>query len=426
MDLDRPSALLRGKRLVLGVTGSIAAYKAVSLLRALTGRGASVSVVMTNSATKFLAPLTFEVLSGQPVTTGLFEACEEMRHLTVPEGAHAIIVAPATANFLAKAAVGLADDVLSTILLTAQCPLIVVPAMDGGMWEHPTVAEHVRILRARGVVVLDPEEGPLASGQVAQGRLAAEPRILEAVQALLTPQADWLGQRVLVSAGPTQEAIDPVRFISNRSSGKMGYAIAEAARDRGGDVVLVTGPTALRPPAGVEVVPVTSAQEMADALGRHFSWATVVVMAAAVADFRPREQAARKLKKQGRTSFTLDLEAAPDILAMLSAQRTTQILVGFAAETEDLISHATAKLVGKGLDAIVANDVTKEGAGFGSDNNAAVMLSRGGRRKELGLMSKRQLADEILTEVRELRTAGRPSAATVEEDSRWDREPTRP
>jgi phosphopantothenoylcysteine decarboxylase/phosphopantothenate--cysteine ligase len=402
--------MLRGRRLVLGVTGSIAAYKAVSVLRTLKCRGASVSVVMTNSATKFIAPLTFEVLSGERVTTDLFEAREEMRHLTVPEGAHAVIVAPATANFLAKAAVGLADDVLSTMLLTAQCPLIIAPAMDGGMWEHPTVVEHVRMLRARGVVVLDPEEGPLASGQVAQGRLAAEPRIVEAVQALLIPQADWLGQRVLVSAGPTQEAIDPIRFISNRSSGKMGYAIAEAARDRGAEVVLVTGPTALIPPAGVEVASVTSAREMADALCRYFDWATVVVMAAAVADFRPREQAVQKLKKQGRPSLTLDLEAAPDILAMLSAKRTTQVLVGFAAETEDVISHAMAKLIGKGLDAIVANDVTQAGAGFGSDDNAAVVLMRGGRRKEFGLMPKRRLADQILTEVRDLRATCRTSS----------------
>jgi phosphopantothenoylcysteine decarboxylase/phosphopantothenate--cysteine ligase len=219
---------------------------------------------------------------------------------------------------------------------------------------------------------------------------------------------------LLVSAGPTQEAIDPVRFISNRSSGKMGYAIAEAARDRGAEVVLVTGPTALVPPAGVEVVSVTSAQEMADNLCRHFSWATVVVMAAAVADFRPREQAVQKMKKQGRMSLTLDLEVAPDILAMLSAKRTTQVLVGFAAETEDVVAHAMAKLVGKGLDAIVANDVTKEGAGFGSDDNAAVVLSRGGRRKEFGLMSKRRLADYILTEVRHLTGTCRTSSIGVE------------
>ena len=414
VDPDRPTALLRGKRFVLGVTGSIAAFKAVGLLRTLKSHGASVSVVMTNSATKFVTPLTFEVLSGEPVTTDLFQAHEEMKHLTVPDGAHAVIVAPATANVLAKAAVGLADDVLSTMLLTTRCPLIVAPAMDGGMWEHPTVVEHVRTLRSRGVVVLDPEVGPLASGQIAQGRLAAESRIIDAVQNALALQADWLGQRVLVSAGPTQEAIDPVRFISNRSSGKMGYAIAEAARDRGAKVVLVTGPTALTPPSGVEVVPVVSAHEMADALSRHFDWATVVIMAAAVADFRPKDRADHKLKKSGRTAFSLELETAPDILSMLSARRTTQILVGFAAETERLIAHATAKLTAKGLDMIVGNDVTKEGAGFGSDDNAAVILTRSGGQKEFAVMPKRRLADAILTEVLGVGSLGQPSSIATE------------
>jgi phosphopantothenoylcysteine decarboxylase/phosphopantothenate--cysteine ligase len=414
VDLDRSMALLRGRRFVLGITGSIAAFKAVGLLRTLKGHGASVSVVMTNSATKFVTPLTFEVLSGEPVTTDLFQAHEEMKHLTVPEGAHAVIVAPATANFLAKAAVGLADDVLSTMLLTARCPLIVVPAMDGGMWEHPTVVEHVRTLRSRGVVVLDPEMGPLASGQIAQGRLAAESRIVAAVLAAVASQADWQGQRVLVSAGPTQEAIDPVRFISNRSSGKMGYAIAEAARDRGAEVVLVTGPTALASPSGIEVVPVVSAHEMADALFRHFDWATVVIMAAAVADFRPKEMAGQKLKKESRKEFSLELETAADILSMLSARRTTQILVGFAAETERLIVHATAKLTAKGLDMIVANDVAKVGTGFGSDNNAAVILTRSGGRKEFAVMPKRQLADAILTEVRGLQPIGQPTPLAAE------------
>ena len=402
MEVDRPNPTLRGKRLVLGVTGSIAVYKAVSLLRTLTGEGASVAVAMTQSATKFVTPLTFEVLSGARVTTDLFEAHEEMKHLSLPEQADALIVAPATANFLAKAAVGLADDVLSTMLLTTRCPVIIAPAMDGDMWTHPTVVEHVRTLRARGVVVLDPEEGPLASGRIAQGRLAAEARILEAVQTALVPHNDWREQRVLVSAGPTQEAIDPVRFISNRSSGKMGYAIADAARDRGAQVVLVTGPTALTPPPGVEVVSVTTAKEMADALCQHFPWATVVIMAAAVADFLPKDQAVQKLKKRGQPAFSLELETAPDILAMLSAQRTSQVLVGFAAETEDLISHAKDKLVGKGLDLIVANDVTREGAGFGSDNNAVVILTRTGQQKEFGLMPKRRLADEILTAVQTL------------------------
>jgi phosphopantothenoylcysteine decarboxylase/phosphopantothenate--cysteine ligase len=237
--------------------------------------------------------------------------------------------------------------------------------------------------------------------------------MLEAVQTALIPESDWRGQRVLVSAGPTQEAIDPVRFISNRSSGKMGYAIAEAARDRGAEVVLVTGPTALTPPPGVTVIPVTTAHEMADALCRHFASATVVIMAAAVADFRPKEQAAQKLKKRDQPSLSLELEPAPDILAMLSAQRTSQVLVGFAAETDHLISHAKDKLIGKGLDLIVANDVTKEGAGFGSDDNAVVILSRSGQQKEFDLMPKRRLADEILTTVKSLCPAQQPFPAVV-------------
>ncbi|ALA58494.1 bifunctional phosphopantothenoylcysteine decarboxylase/phosphopantothenate--cysteine ligase CoaBC [Nitrospira moscoviensis] len=416
MTADAPQrAALRGRRLVLGVTGSIAAYKAVSLLRALTAEGASVSVVMTRSATRFVTPLTFEVLSGAPVTTDLFEAHQEMKHLSIPEQADAVLVAPATANFLAKAAVGLADDVLSTMLLTARCPLVVAPAMDGDMWNHPTVVRHVAELRARGVAVIDPDEGPLASGRIAQGRLASEDKILEAVRQAVMPRADWRGQRVLVSAGPTQEALDPVRFLSNRSSGKMGYAVAEAARDRGAEVVLVTGPTALPPPAGMAVVTVTTAQEMADALSQRFAWATVVVMAAAVADFRPTEPARQKIKKQGQSRLSLELEPAPDILAMLSAMRTSQLLIGFAAETEDLVPHAQAKLLAKGLDLIVANDVTRVGAGFGSDDNAAVVLSRTGPPREFGLMPKRRLADELLTAALELARAGtvsRPMTVT--------------
>ncbi len=395
------------------MTGSIAAYKAVSLLRAMTAEGARVSVVMTRAAMNFVTPLTFEVLSGGPVSTDLFEAHHEMKHLTVPEEADALIVAPATANFLAKAALGLADDVLTTMLLTARCPLILAPAMDGDMWTHATVMDHVRMLRKRGVVVLDPEEGPLASGRIAQGRLAAEGTILQAIQHAVLPSLDWQGQHVLVSAGPTQEAIDPVRFISNRSSGKMGYAIAEAARDRGASVVLVSGPTSLTPPSGIDTVPVTTASEMSDALSRHFTWATVVIMAAAVADFRPKDAASHKIKKRQQTSLSLHLEPAQDILAMLSAQRTSQFLVGFAAETEHVEAHAQEKLVEKGLDLIIANDVSKEGSGFGSDQNAAVMLSRGGLRKELPLMSKRRLADTILTAVNHLRQPQSASQSAV-------------
>ena len=402
MDEARATVTLGGKHLVLGVTGSIAAYKAVGVLRALREQGATVSVLMTRGATKFMTPLTFEVLSGHRVVTDLFESPETMPHLTMAEGADAVLVAPATAHFLAKAALGLADDVLSTMLLNVRCPVIVAPAMDGEMWTHPTVTQHVDALRARGVVVLDPEVGPLASGRIAQGRFPAEGKILDAVHAALLPQRDWRGQRVLVSAGPTQEPLDPVRFLSNRSSGKMGYAIAEAVCARGGDVVLVTGPSALTPPSGVTTVHVNTASEMADALSRHFSSCTVLIMAAAVADFRPRAPASGKLKKQGKSAIELALEATPDILAMLSARRTSQVVVGFAAETEQLLSHAKDKLRAKGLDLIVANDVTHAGGGFGSDDNAATILSATGEQRAFGLMPKRRLADEILNAVRDL------------------------
>lgn len=399
---DSIGPTLIGKHIVLGVTGSIAAYKAVALLRTLIREGAVVQVVMTQSATKFVTPLTFEVLSGHPVSTDVFEAHEEMKHLSLPAQADAIVIAPATANCLAKAAMGMGDDLLSTMLLTSQCPLVVAPAMDGGMWTHPSVQEHVKTLCARGTVVVNPEIGPLASGQIGQGRLAEEGRILAALHAALAPQRDWQGHRVLVSAGPTQEPIDPVRFISNRSSGKMGYAVAEAARARGAQVVLVTGPTALPVPRGVEVVSVSTAEDMLKALSMRLAWSTTVIMAAAVADFRPTHPASQKIKKQGHTGQTLDLEQTTDILASLSAQRTTQLMVGFAAETSDLTTHAQAKLTAKGLDLIVANDVTIEGAGFGSDQNAATLIDRQGVMTELPLMPKRVLADAILNRAHEL------------------------
>jgi len=396
MEADTIGPTLVGSRIVLGVTGSIAAYKTVSLLRALMREGATVDVAMTQSATKFVTPLTFEVLSGRPVTTDLFEAHQEMKHLSLPEQADAIVVAPATANFLAKAALGIGDDLLSTMLLTARCPLICAPAMDGGMWNHQTVVEHVRMLRARGVSIVDPEEGPLASGRIGQGRLAEETRILDAVRSALATKRDWLGHRVLISAGPTQEPIDPVRYISNRSSGKMGYAIAEAAQKRGAQVVLVSGPTSLSAPRGVEVVPVETAEEMTKALSIRLSWSTVVIMSAAVADYRPKHPAPRKLKKQGTTETPLELERTTDILSMLSSQKTSQLLVGFAAETNDLVAHAKNKLESKHLDLIVANDITEPGAGFGSDENVATLIDRNGLVIELPLKSKRELAGDIL------------------------------
>lgn len=402
---DEPTLRFPGKRLVLGISGSIAAYKAVGLLRALIREGASVTVVMTESATRFVTPLTFEVLSGKPVTVNLFDAHQEMLHLSLPDQADALIIAPATANILSKAAIGLADDLLSTMLLTTRCPLIIAPAMDGDMWGHPTVIDHVLRLRERGVAIVEPEEGPLASGRLGQGRLASEERLLTAIEASLSPRRDWVGQRVLVSAGPTQEAIDPVRFVSNRSSGKMGYAVAEAARDRGAQVCLISGPTSLPLPRSMEVLSVTTAEEMGKVVLSRFAWANVVIMAAAVADFRPSRPAAHKLKKKKPGWTALDVEPTQDILLLLTAQKTRQTIVGFAAETHDLLSHAREKLRAKQLDLIVANNVTVEGAGFGSDNNAAVLLDRHGRITEYPLMPKRDLADRILDAVLALRSS---------------------
>ncbi|MDE3224694.1 MAG: bifunctional phosphopantothenoylcysteine decarboxylase/phosphopantothenate--cysteine ligase CoaBC [Nitrospirota bacterium] len=388
--------VLDGKRVTLGVTGSIAAYKAVGLLRAFMREGADVSVVLTQAATRFVTPLTFETLSKHPVATDLFAAQQDMPHLMLPERADAVIVAPATANCLAKCALGLADDLLSTLLLNVTGPLIIAPAMDGGMWHHQAVQTHVATLRSRGVLVLDPDEGPLASGRVGIGRLAEDSRILAALEQALAPKLDWVGQRLLVSAGPTQEAIDPIRFISNRSSGKMGYAIAQAARARGAAVTLVSGPTALPPPSGVDLVHVVTAEDMQKALLARLAWSTVVVMAAAVADFRPLRAATAKLKKDGGYWKKLDLAPTDDILLQLSQQRRSQVLVGFAAETESVLTHAAAKLKRKGLDLIVGNNVAAEGSGFGSDTNAATLIDREGRVQELALMPKRELADRIL------------------------------
>ena len=385
-----------GKRILLGVSGSIAAYKAVELLRTLMRAGADVSVVMTDAATKFVAPLTFEVLSRRPVATGLFAAHQEMLHLTLSEEADVFVIAPATANTLAKLALGLGDDLMSTMVLTASCPLIIAPAMDGGMWDHPTVREHVGQLRARGVTVLEPVEGPLASGKIGKGRLTDEQSIVQAIEACLLPTRDLASQRVLVSAGPTQEPIDPVRFISNRSSGKMGYAIARAARERGAEVLLVSGPTALPAPPGVRCSYVETAEEMAKAMTTNFRWSTIVVMAAAVADFRAETTSSKKIKKQTSAWKTLALAPTEDILSALSRQRTGQILVGFAAETDAVLTHARKKLKEKNLDLIVANDVTAQGSGFGSDDNAATLIMRDGGDIALPLMSKRELADRIL------------------------------
>ena len=405
-------APLAGKRVVLAVTGSIAAYKAIGLLRLLAQRGATVHVVMTESAKQFVAPLTFEVLSGSPVTDDLFSGHHDMKHLSLTEHADLLLVAPCTANTLAKIALGLADDVLGTMALTLQCPLIICPAMDGEMWAHDTVQAHAKTLQARGVTIVEPEEGELASGQWGQGRLATEETILTTVQTVLQPRRDWQGERVLISAGPTQEAIDPVRFLSNGSSGKMGYAIAEAAAARGAEVVLVSGPTQLTCPSGVTRVPVVTADEMLQALTARFDWATTLVMAAAVGDFRAKESHAHKVKKEGWNGDALQLERTPDILLALSAQRTHQRMIGFAAETEDLIEHGQSKLKRKQLDMLIVNQVGGEHSAFGSDSNEVIVLTPQAAPCSISRMPKPQLADVLLDRINMLSASpqSQPSA----------------
>jgi phosphopantothenoylcysteine decarboxylase/phosphopantothenate--cysteine ligase len=387
---------LDGKTVVVGVSGGIACYKACEVVRLLVAAGARVRVVMTAAAQRFVTPLTFQTLAGQPVATDTFDLTQESEigHIRLADEADAIAIAPATANVIAKLATGLADDLLTTVLLVARAPVVLAPAMNVHMWEHPTVQENLARLVARGAHVVGPTSGWLACGYEGTGRLAEPDDIVEEILRVLAPQ-DLAGERVLVSAGPTQEAIDPVRYLSNRSSGKMGYAIARVARRRGATVTLVTGPTALRPPAGVQVVSVTTAEEMARAVQAAFASATVVIMGAAVADYRPRRTLDRKLKKAGQP-LTLDLEANPDILRRLSARKGRRLLVGFAAETNDLVSEARRKLADKRLDLIVGNDVTAPGAAFGGDTNAVHLIDAAGQEEALPVLAKEEVAERIL------------------------------
>jgi phosphopantothenoylcysteine decarboxylase/phosphopantothenate--cysteine ligase len=336
-----------------------------------------------------------------------------MRHLSLTEQADVMLVAPCTANTLAKLALGLADNVLVTMALTLQCPMVICPAMDGEMWSHPTVQGHVKTLQSRGAIIVEPENGALASGQWGQGRLAAEETILATVQHVLQPRRDWLGERVLISAGPTREPIDPVRFLSNGSSGKMGFAMAEAAAARGAEVVLVSGPTQLECPKGVTRVPVVTADEMLQALTARFDWATTLIMAAAVGDFRAKESHSHKVKKDQWKGEALPLERTPDILLALSAQRTHQRMIGFAAETDDLIEYGQTKLQNKQLNMLIVNQVGGEHSAFGNDSNEVIVLTPNSSPSPIPRMPKRQLADVLLDRVKTLSVASQsqPSAS---------------
>jgi len=394
---------LNGKRILLGVTGSIAAYKAVELLRLLAKAGAEVQVVMTEAAAKFVAPLTFETLSRQEVLLDMWSLAYSHRigHIEATQRADLFVVAPATARTIARLALGLADDFLSCIYLASRCPVVVAPAMDCDMLEHQVVQENLGRLRDRGVHIVEPDTGPLASGMVGRGRLADVAAILDRIELVLSPRQDFAGQVVLVTAGPTREPLDPVRFLSNRSSGKMGYAIAEAAAARGARVILVSGPTALAAPPGVDCIHVETADEMYRAVLAKLEPAGVVIKAAAVADYRPKRRADRKIKKDQAVP-EIALEPTPDILAELGKRKGTRILVGFAAETDDLLDNARMKLQRKNLDLVVANNVREAGAGFDVDTNVVTMLDGAGRAETLPLLSKREVADRILDRVKVL------------------------
>ncbi|MDX9817758.1 MAG: bifunctional phosphopantothenoylcysteine decarboxylase/phosphopantothenate--cysteine ligase CoaBC [Desulfococcus multivorans] len=393
---------IHGVRIVLGVSGGIAAYKSVELLRLLTKSGADVRVMMTRNATRFVGPMTFEALSGKRVCTDLFDRSDpdaSIRHIEWAQDAQGVVIAPATANMVAKYAHGFADDALSTFLLAVTCPMVICPSMNSDMYLNPSVQRNLECLKSDGHLVLEPGAGELACRTVGPGRLPEPAQILDRLTALLT-RKDLAGKTVLVTAGPTREPIDPVRFISNPSSGKMGYALARAAEYRGADVVLVSGPTALPDPANVKTVRVRTAGEMALAVFDHMKDADIIIKSAAVGDYRAVETAAHKIKKTA-DQLVLTLTRNEDILKSLGERKTHQILVGFAAETRDLKENAREKLVRKNLDMIVGNLVGHPASGFGSDTNRVTLFYRDGSCEPLAEMDKDAVAHIILDRVRE-------------------------
>ena len=405
-------------RVALGVSGGVAAYKAAELVRRLQQEGIDVQVIMTESAQEFVTPLTFAALTGQKVITEMFgsesayaNVESAIEHIAVAQRIDLLVVAPATANIIAKMARGVADNFLTTLYLATTAPVVVAPAMNVNMWDHAATQENIDVLRARGVHVVPPEEGYLACGMTGAGRLASVDAIVKAVCGRLGIAHDLENETVIVTAGPTCEDIDPVRYLTNRSSGKMGYALAEAAARRGARVVLISGPTRLDPPQGVDFVSVRSTEQMRTAVMEHLPRATAVIMAAAVADYRPVAAETKKMKR-GDGRVMLELESTADILAGITRDKGTRIVVGFAAETDHLAEHARAKLESKQADLIVANDVTAEGAGFDHDTNIITLYSRDGSEKAFPRMPKIDAAQKILDRLLELRRAGSEISAT--------------
>ena len=391
--------MLQGKNIVLGVSGGIAVYKAVEVLRLLTKAGADVHVIMTKNAQEFVTPLTFQTLSGNPVHTDLFSLYQEREigHISLADRADLFVLVPATANLIGKLAQGIADDLLTTSVMATKAPILVVPAMNCNMYENPIYQRNEKYLSELGYYIMEPVSGTLACGWSGKGKLPDPEIIFSAVASVLVPK-DLRGCNILVTAGPTREEIDPVRYISNYSSGKMGFAIAAVAQQRGAQVTLISGPTSLTVPVGVHCIPVCSAEEMRSAVFEYLEPVDVVIKAAAVSDYRPANRSVQKMKKRA-DKLTLALEKTPDILAELGQQKDDRILVGFAAETERLLAHAAEKLQKKNLDLIVANDITRQGAGFDVDTNIVRLLHADGRVEELKLMSKTQVAWQLLNRV---------------------------
>ncbi len=387
---------IKDKTIILGVTGGIAAYKAAELTRLLIKAGATVHVVMTRGAAEFVAPLTFQTLSKNPVHTETFSLTQEAEvgHISLADRADLFVIAPATANIIGKIANGIADDLLTTSVMATRAPVLLAPAMNCNMYENPIVQGNMKRLRGYGYHFIDSETGELACGYEGKGRMAEPSDIMEEIEAIQSPM-DLKGERILITAGPTFEAIDPVRFIGNRSSGKMGYALARMALRRGADVTLISGPSSLKPPRGARFIIVESAVRMRKAVMSNLKDATAVIMAAAVSDYKPAKEASEKMKK-GKASLSIDLEKTEDILSEIGKKKGTRLLIGFAAETENLVANAGKKLKEKNLDLIVANNVKEPGAGFGVDTNIVTVIDKKGNIEELPKMSKEEVAWRVL------------------------------
>jgi len=397
--------MLKGKTILVGVSSSIAIFKACELVSQLRQRGATVHVLMTKNATKLVAPLTFHALSGNPVVVDLFEPEEHsIQHVALADRADAFVIAPATANIIAKLASGIADDAVTTTALACRAPLVIAPAMETKMWEHPATQKNIQTLRQRGAVIVEPEEGWLASGKEGKGRLASLDKIIAAVESLLARERDLAGWKVLVTAGATREPIDAVRFISNPSSGKMGVAVAEVAKERGAEVVLVAGHMEVAPPEGVKVEKVKTADEMVEVVLKYADWFDVLVSAAAISDFRPKQVSEGKIRRSETGSLVLELEPTPDLLATVRKHRPDGFLVGFAAEVGEPTQGALEKLKRKGLNLIVANDVTQPDSGFGVDTNRCVFISADGSIETLPLLSKREVAERLWDKIKKERS----------------------